>query len=539
MKRLLSTGFVVLMLLSLLLPCALAEDVNNAEPNAADINQDLVITNVTQDPGSHGLHIEFESVHENSDKKENYSVTLGGNKLDIVNLAKVEDGEGVVPQKPAQTTQQDTRTSWFFLTDIASIATNRGDEPLRATLKSLVSLVAYYDNGAMLTSANPRPAFLSNGQSLDGQIKAEYNQSATNLYSAIATTLDYISANESSLNANRCLVILSKGDGKHVTDAAVLQTVLQKIASMNVTVYTIAFTNSPSYNFTAMSQESHKNGHGGIAIDYNNTGNNIASNAFRMIQNAERAKLQGGSADVVRTKLIMDTSAPQEEGFSNIVQIAFKDNQLESTTEFSPEDQIIYPKKGFFTKLAKGLKAGDLVSVAIIAAAAVALVLIVVLVLLLLRGKKNKAVNFNQGETVTPPTAVASTAVVSTGVAGGTTISDTSAVTSMGEVTQVTRRMQLTLRENNGKSHRAMMSPSGVTAGRQGDNHIVLDSNDKHISRHHFVLKQQGEEVMLEGISETNGTYVNGMRISGPIALRQRDVVRVGGTELTVTWKYE
>ena len=261
-----------------------------------------------------------------------------------------------------------------------------------------------------------------------------------------------------------------------------------------------------------------------------------------MIQNSEAAKRQGsldGTAVITRKKFTMDTSAPQEEGIGNAVQITFKDGDTQLSYEFSPASEIVYPKKGFFKRFVEGLKAGDLAAVAIIAVAVVVLVLIVALLIMKLRKNKDASVNFNQGESVTPPTAAVSTAAASTAVVSGTTISDTSAVTSMGNTTQVNRRLQLTLRESSGKTHRAMLSPSGVTAGRQGDNHIVLDSNDKHISRHHFVLKQQGEEVMLEGISETNGTYVNGMRISGPIALRQRDVVRVGNTELTVTWKYE
>ena len=537
MKHLLSIALAALMLLSLLLPCVMAEgELPKSEETVA--NENLVITGVSQDPSSRELHIEFESALLNAEKAENYSVTLGGNKLEIKAVNLVEGEKAKTEADIPVIQQQDNRTSWIFLTDVSSIATNHGQEAVRSTLKSLAAQVGYFDNGAFVTTSNPNPVGLSNGQILESQTTAEYNQNATNLYSAVANALDYLTSNQATLYPNKCLVILSKGDDKTVTDAPVQSTVLQKIAASDVSVFTIAFSASPSYNFTAMARESQKAGHGGASIDYNNTSSDIAANVGWLIRNARSTGTgAAGEEKVERVKYTMDTSAPAEKGTDDALHMTFTNGDFETTAEFTPETAINYPVKSFFTRFIEGLKSGDLASVAIVAAAVVLIALIVVLLIRLLGGKKDKAVNYNRGEVVPPPAAAVSSAVSTAAVSGVTMpLNDTAA--TMAEPAAA-KRLQLVLRESSGKVHRAMMSPTGVTAGRQGDNHIVLDSNDKHISRHHFVLQQQGESVVLEGISETNGTYVNGMRISGKIALRQRDVIRVGNTELTVTWKYE
>jgi adenylate cyclase len=41
-----------------------------------------------------------------------------------------------------------------------------------------------------------------------------------------------------------------------------------------------------------------------------------------------------------------------------------------------------------------------------------------------------------------------------------------------------------------------------------------------------------GREVLLRDLGSTNGTYVNGVQV-GEVALKDGDVVRIGGTALT------
>jgi S1-C subfamily serine protease len=71
-----------------------------------------------------------------------------------------------------------------------------------------------------------------------------------------------------------------------------------------------------------------------------------------------------------------------------------------------------------------------------------------------------------------------------------------------------------------------------VQIGRGSD--VELTLQDGEASRHHAVLRPQPDgSVVLEDLGSTNGTFVNGQRISGPVSLRGGERVRVGDTEMT------
>jgi hypothetical protein len=51
---------------------------------------------------------------------------------------------------------------------------------------------------------------------------------------------------------------------------------------------------------------------------------------------------------------------------------------------------------------------------------------------------------------------------------------------------------------------------------------------DLSVSRHHAELRRQGEEWLLADLGSTNGTHLNGWRISGPVSVRPGDLVAFG-----------
>jgi cobalamin biosynthesis Mg chelatase CobN len=65
-----------------------------------------------------------------------------------------------------------------------------------------------------------------------------------------------------------------------------------------------------------------------------------------------------------------------------------------------------------------------------------------------------------------------------------------------------------------------------VTLGRDSSNSIVI--NDAEISRRHARLTAQGGKYVLEDLGSTNGTFVNGQRISGQYVLKPGDVLSFG-----------
>ena len=70
------------------------------------------------------------------------------------------------------------------------------------------------------------------------------------------------------------------------------------------------------------------------------------------------------------------------------------------------------------------------------------------------------------------------------------------------------------------------VSGESFTIGREPGNGIVI--NDPEISRKHSRMWLQGSTYSIEDLGSTNGTFVNGVRLSAPHSLRPGEVVALG-----------
>jgi adenylate cyclase len=69
------------------------------------------------------------------------------------------------------------------------------------------------------------------------------------------------------------------------------------------------------------------------------------------------------------------------------------------------------------------------------------------------------------------------------------------------------------------------------TLGRSASNTVSLDNS--HVSRKHAIIQfQGGDQFWIVDLGSSNGTYVNSRRVSRPIALKDGDVIEVGGTRI-------
>jgi pSer/pThr/pTyr-binding forkhead associated (FHA) protein len=76
--------------------------------------------------------------------------------------------------------------------------------------------------------------------------------------------------------------------------------------------------------------------------------------------------------------------------------------------------------------------------------------------------------------------------------------------------------------------------PEGATEiviGRSSDCGWMISSTA--VSRHHARLLRRGGELLIEDLRSSNGTFVNGERLTGPRTLRDQDRVQVGAVEAT------
>ena len=72
------------------------------------------------------------------------------------------------------------------------------------------------------------------------------------------------------------------------------------------------------------------------------------------------------------------------------------------------------------------------------------------------------------------------------------------------------------------------VSKDVTTLGRDISNDIVV--NDRETSRNHLRLMRSGDTLTIEDLGSTNGTFVNGKRVSGVTPLQNGDMIGLGET---------
>lgn len=71
-----------------------------------------------------------------------------------------------------------------------------------------------------------------------------------------------------------------------------------------------------------------------------------------------------------------------------------------------------------------------------------------------------------------------------------------------------------------------------MVLGRSAESDMVLD--DPYASEFHLRLSSKDERLVLTDLGSTNGTYVNGRRVTSPVDLSRGDSVQVGKTIMEV-----
>jgi pSer/pThr/pTyr-binding forkhead associated (FHA) protein len=75
------------------------------------------------------------------------------------------------------------------------------------------------------------------------------------------------------------------------------------------------------------------------------------------------------------------------------------------------------------------------------------------------------------------------------------------------------------------------LNSSAVRLGRGSDNDVNL-ARDEYASSKHARVEPRRDGVWVEDIGSTNGTYLNGIRLTHAKRLAPGDIVRIGETEL-------
>jgi len=75
------------------------------------------------------------------------------------------------------------------------------------------------------------------------------------------------------------------------------------------------------------------------------------------------------------------------------------------------------------------------------------------------------------------------------------------------------------------------LDASALTVGRAANNDVSIDG-DEYASARHARFEPRRDGVYVEDVGSTNGTFVNGIRLTRERRLTRGDIVRVGETDL-------
>lgn len=74
-----------------------------------------------------------------------------------------------------------------------------------------------------------------------------------------------------------------------------------------------------------------------------------------------------------------------------------------------------------------------------------------------------------------------------------------------------------------------------ITIGRAEDNDIVIDENS--VSRYHLkIFVDEDNTVFVTDLGSTNGTYINGNRITGTQIIQKNDILKAGFGKRPIQW---
>ena len=91
---------------------------------------------------------------------------------------------------------------------------------------------------------------------------------------------------------------------------------------------------------------------------------------------------------------------------------------------------------------------------------------------------------------------------------------------------------ELTVVRSDGQTGTAITVSDSVVLGRSPEADVLLD--DPYASMFHLRLTMDGDTMTLADLGTTNGTYVNGRRVTNPVVLNPGDSVQVGKTIMEV-----
>lgn len=459
----------------------------------------------------------------------------GTENLQPADFTVVANKEVITAESVSSMSRSDVVTHWIIVLDLSM---SERFKNAQNTVMELIKLLPEKDQIAVMTPGMTASElqWTNNKEVLTNQVSGmKWNKAASALNAAVADAVTMLE-NQSSVFDRACLVIVSNGENSDVTGMTQNELVTA-IANSHVAVYTYAFKDSEPVSSKINSYGAYaRAGAGGAEIIVEYRENDAVANAKKVEQN----EIQFRVIKVPNANLPAEVSSftvsfqegtlvlADEYQLTTVRQLAFEKwlkvhrAELETTAPVPTEvpapteDTTVIPaEEPEVETLALDWLEENLLYV-------LGGVLVVLLALLVLLKRKKPA---------------SEDAVIEVDVKP-----EESDETDDGEVTVVdTDSLKLLVkftRTNDGSVHSMTMN-NEMTVGRDKNKvDLVLTGDDK-VSRVHARICLVKGAIVLENLSETNGTYVNGKKIDRPVQLHQQDVLKMGEKYYQISWSMQ
>lgn len=471
--------------------------------------------------------------------KDNITATLGNKKLTLKSIDRFDKfNEG---------------TAYVLMADVSKSMGTSGRDNSKKLFTDMVKKVSDKDKIAFLTFGNSEKVvqdFISDKATLIDKINAlKTNEDNTDLYRSLTKGLNMLT-NKTNLPTKRAIILIS--DGQESNDKGITKDeVLVRLSQNHIPVFSVAFKSSDNNSI----KESLKilgsfarlsNGQDFILGDGSKTSDDITQNIINRINKGFVA-----SFDISNVKM---------DGQSSNLNLNIK---LEDNTSMIVNENVILPvvadtvkQTSPVTKTTTHKTIPFYNNKYILSGIALVFVLLVVLIVIFIKKRKNNFVNSNKLEENEVNENIVEPVFLHEGdgnMDAGKTVGMntlTNMDNSIGKTIPLAQQtmpnsnrgvkiLLVKIGKNDNDSSHELTLTSSIIIGRDSAKAKLVFKNDELLSGRHCELSLKEDMIFICDLNSTNGTYVNGVPISGSFRLHNDDIILLGSMELRIGFNEE
>lgn len=476
--------------------------------------------------------------------KDNLEIILGDAVYTVDTLTSFADTEEGV--------------SYMVLVDVSGSATNNDIANTREVLTDLAEMKSDEDNMSIVEIRNEivKTDFVSDKQTLLEQIQAiERTGEDTNLYLAVREALKILNE-EPSCHNKKCLVIISDGmdDQKN---GILFEDVRDTIKENNIPICTLAMPwgGSKAEEPDKVMKSFTENAAGGIHVRYQDTelDNNSIAEVFSEFAHSgvvAEISLEGFEANGSMVTLSVDLlneTVPVEGDSCQIPSYVISSVVVLETPVDLPEETTLEEESTENSEDKDPEEAGWIYIIILLVGMAV----VAAVGILCINKKKSDAGSKadNSSEESSPEDDKEITAnpsenepITATGVASPENVFDSGNETPTQDGIKAYQEGNLpryiTLTEIGPAATRVLNTKykKSLLIGRKKSADLVID-DDNQVSGMHCKLSIEEEQMYIEDLGSTNGTFLNGIPVTAKHHVMQEDTLHIGAYEYRISWE--